>query len=108
MEITGNKDSVDRSQKYGQELSSFKDVEEAWKKADALEERLFVKLVNGRVIEVERAINHPVQPVVVGVEYKNESDPGEEVRLQMIDDFLARHPVVVDQEKLFEKPDGEK
>lgn len=90
-------------QKYGLELRHLDDIEKAYRTADKLEERLFVRLSDGSVIEVIRAINSAIQPIVVGVKYKDENDSGEEVKLNVLDDFLRLNPVVVDQDTMFER-----
>lgn len=92
----------EKKQDYGRQLRSIDEVEMAWEKADSLGVYLYVKLSDGRVMMVEKAITSPVQPRVKLVHYKNEGDVGEALEMGIFDDFLRLHPVIVDSEKVWE------
>lgn len=92
-----------KSQRYGETITNFDQLEKAQSEATALDERFFVRLNDGRVVEIEGVENNPKEPIINGVYYKDEESDGSPLRMGMFADFLGNSPVIVDSTTVWEK-----
>lgn len=84
---------------YGKPVVGIEGLKEVLEIAKKIDERLFVRLSDGRVVEIDKVELNPKEPIVCGVKYKDEEDDGEQIKMGLFEEFLSKSPVVFDQTK---------